>query len=266
MKVVIIGAGKVGYHLAKQLENKVDELTIVNHQENEVTTKLQKEKFNIVIGIENTPKDKDIYILAVKDSVISSVANQLKDIILADSLVVHTSGAIESSVLKAFNNYGVIYPLYSFTLSEPKIDWNKIPIFYISNNATTDKKIYSICFKLNHSFIFKITDEQKLKIHLLAVFANNFTNALAHSIYQLSQSEEIKDLNLMPLMMSFAIQTLQRIQHQSPSVLQTGPAVRKDFVSIEKHLILLNNYPDIKELYQCFTTYIQNIIANEQKH
>jgi len=266
MKIVIIGAGKVGYHLAKQLENKAEELIIVNRRENEVTTKLQKEKLKIVIGIENIPKDKDVYILAVKDSVIPEVSNQLKDIMLADSLIVHTSGAIESIVLKSFKNYGVVYPLYSFTFSEQKIDWNKIPIFYVPNNDTTDKKIYTICSKLNQQLTFKINDDQKLKIHLLAVLANNFTNALAHSIYQLSQPKDIKELNLMPLMMSFAIQTLQRIQNQSPAVLQTGPAVRKDTVSIEKHLNLLNNYPDIKELYQCFTTYIQNTIANEQKY
>jgi hypothetical protein len=42
-----------------------------------------------------------------------------------------------------------------------------------------------------------------------------------------------------------------------PSLAQTGPALRNDTVTIEKHTDLLRQHPQLKNLYLLFTKSIQ---------
>jgi predicted short-subunit dehydrogenase-like oxidoreductase (DUF2520 family) len=52
-------------------------------------------------------------------------------------------------------------------------------------------------------------------------------------------------------------ETAQRLDTMSPAQAQTGPAIRNDTATIEKHLALLNNNPSLKMLYQALTQSIQ---------
>jgi hypothetical protein len=45
-------------------------------------------------------------------------------------------------------------------------------------------------------------------------------------------------------------ETAERIEFMSPAESQTGPALRKDRPTIQKHLELLTDYPQLKEIYQ----------------
>jgi predicted short-subunit dehydrogenase-like oxidoreductase (DUF2520 family) len=48
-----------------------------------------------------------------------------------------------------------------------------------------------------------------------------------------------------------------KYESQSPSKLQTGPAVRGDINTINKHLKALDTQPELKLLYQQITQSIQ---------
>ena len=52
-------------------------------------------------------------------------------------------------------------------------------------------------------------------------------------------------------------ETAQKIQSLSPSEAQTGPAVRNDQKTIEKHIDFLTN-DNLKEIYKILTKSIQN--------
>jgi hypothetical protein len=52
-------------------------------------------------------------------------------------------------------------------------------------------------------------------------------------------------------------ETAQKIQSLSPSEAQTGPAVRNDQKTIEKHIDFLTN-ENLKEIYKILTKSIQN--------
>jgi hypothetical protein len=54
-------------------------------------------------------------------------------------------------------------------------------------------------------------------------------------------------------------ETAERIDFISPSQSQTGPALRNDRTTIEKHLELLKKYPRLKNIYETFT---ESIYAN----
>ena len=52
-------------------------------------------------------------------------------------------------------------------------------------------------------------------------------------------------------------ETAFRVQTLSPSQSQTGPAIRRDDNTIEKHLELLEKHPDLKAIYELMSKSIQ---------
>jgi hypothetical protein len=46
-------------------------------------------------------------------------------------------------------------------------------------------------------------------------------------------------------------ETATRIKDISPAQAQTGPAIRHDDETIQKHLSLLNNHPQLKRFMRC---------------
>jgi predicted short-subunit dehydrogenase-like oxidoreductase (DUF2520 family) len=264
-KIVIIGAGNLGFHLALKLgENELlkNNLFIFNRKENEITQFLKNEKFNVNIGWEQFVQSADIYIITVKDSAIKEISENILGKINSSSIIIHTSGSIESKVLEKFENFGVIYPLYSFSFSEKKINWSNIPIFIIGNNEFSKQTILSLSGYLNPQKVIFISDKQKLHLHLLAVMANNFTNGLSYAMYKLVKANNFYT-EFYSDILNFAQRTIQRAQHNNPAIFQTGPAKRKDEVTIEKHLKLLEHYPEIQKLYKAFTEYIQTSMIDE---
>jgi antitoxin component of RelBE/YafQ-DinJ toxin-antitoxin module len=53
-------------------------------------------------------------------------------------------------------------------------------------------------------------------------------------------------------------ETAQKIKELSPSEAQTGPALRNDTKTIEKHLAILEN-ENYKKIYELLTQSIQNV-------
>lgn len=267
MKLVVIGAGHLGYHLAVQLAQSEKDILVANHQENVVLQALQKEGIPTINNLKEIPSDAEVYVLCVKDDCIAKVVQKLIHKVSETAVVLHTSGAVPSDVLQIFKHYGVLYPLYSFSFSIKTINWKTIPFYYVANDKSAESKILQIAKSLNGEAlqIQKVEDAQKLFIHLLAVFANNFTNALMHSIYELSQSEQSQVSHLYEQMTEFSIRTIQRTKDKNPAWFQTGPAIRKDNQTIKKHIEILKKFPDIQKMYQCFTEYIQHHIKHAEK-
>ncbi len=51
--------------------------------------------------------------------------------------------------------------------------------------------------------------------------------------------------------------TVDKLDLGSPEEMQTGPAIRDDQETIDSHLELLKNYPDLKEIYERVTEKIR---------
>ncbi len=251
MRITIIGSGNLGYHLAKKLNiaNR-NTITIVNPSNNVGLKKLKKNQIKTILGIENIPIDSDVYIICVKDNAIKKVADALykKKI---QKTVLHTSGATASEVLKRFNSYGVLYPLQTFKTNQA-VNWKETPLFLEYSDLKT-KKIITKVAKILSEKITYTTSEHRLLLHLCAVLVNNFTNAIYHSAYQLLGKRKKEFDYLLPIIH----QTLTNIEKFTPDTTQTGPAIRKDKYTIDKHLKVLSQYKEIKKIYLTLTQYIQ---------
>jgi predicted short-subunit dehydrogenase-like oxidoreductase (DUF2520 family) len=96
-------------------------------------------------------------------------------------------------------------------------------------------------------------DEQRLRLHLGAVFVNNFPNYL-YTLTETYLREEGMDFDyLQPLLE----ETVRRLAGHSPSEVMTGPAYRGDATTIELHQSLLAAHPELLEWYKLFTEKIR---------
>jgi len=176
-------------------------------------------------------KKADLYILCVSDDAISKVSNQLN--LNQDSIVVHTSGSTNMNILSKYKNHGVIYPLQTFSKNK-KIQFTNIPIIIEANSKIVLDKLRKICSILSKKVIDSNSIQRTL-IHISAIFTNNFSNYMNILAKEILKSNNIDSSILNPLIN----ETANKLNHLSPLDAQTGPAIRKDQITIQKHLNLL---------------------------
>jgi predicted short-subunit dehydrogenase-like oxidoreductase (DUF2520 family) len=193
--------------------------------------------------------DADLYLFCVSDSAIQLILEQRN---WQDKFLVHTAGSVPLDIFKPFSNkYGVIYPLQTFT-KDRLVNVAQIPLFIeASSQAGVDelKSIMSIVFE---NIMFTSSD-QRQKIHLAGVFANNFANYMFTIATEILQNEFLPIEFLKPLME----ETFQKASDMGSIKAQTGPAIRNNKEIIQKHSELLASHSDWQKIYTFVTESIQ---------
>ena len=101
-----------------------------------------------------------------------------------------------------------------------------------------------------------LDEESRKKLHLAAVVANNFINHLLVLTESWCNQNKL-DFKLLHHLIT---QSIQNLQNQSPSQLQTGPASRNDWTTIHSHIEMLANFPQLKEVYTLFSNQLSEKI------
>lgn len=96
--------------------------------------------------------------------------------------------------------------------------------------------------------------EQRITLHVAAVFACNFTNHLFAIAQQLLEDKALDFELIRPLI----LETAQKVMDHLPADTQTGPAVRGDELTMERHRALLKARPDLLEIYALLSDRIQD--------
>jgi len=250
-KITLIGAGNLATHLGLRLSETGFEIAQVFSRTKRSAKSLAK-KLNckFTTDLKEIDTQSDLYILAVSDGAITEVATKLsRKKTLQKKLIVHTSGATPALVLQPFfKNYGVFYPVQTFS-KKRKIDFSQIPICIDARYAKDRKRLEKIGSEISNR-VFVVNDEQRAVLHVAAVFVNNFSNHLFHIGEQLMEQNGMSFDLLRPLLLETAL----KVQTNSPSEMQTGPAIRKDLATIEKHLQFLGaQHPEFLDVYYLLT-------------
>jgi predicted short-subunit dehydrogenase-like oxidoreductase (DUF2520 family) len=255
MKIVLIGAGNVAFHLGPLLKSKGHQIIQLYSRSKKTGLKLSgKLKCSLVNDPKKLNSEADIYIIALRDEVITSF---VKNIPFIPNLIVHTSGSSGLDVFPArMKNTGVIYPLQTFSKSI-KISPKKIPFLIEAGNRKDLVKIRKLAKSIS-PVVYELSSYDRELIHLSAVFVNNFTNHLFTLAEKLLQLRKIPFDILRPLIM----ETVQKIQSDNPKKTQTGPARRGDSAIIMKHLKMLKDFPQMKVIYK----QISNSIRDEYEY
>ncbi len=254
MKVIIIGAGNVGGHLAKALyEAKVDVLQLFSRDTDNIKVLAKEIGSEPLSDLKQVSKEADVYLLSVSDQVIEEVAKKLSKVIGKEKLVAHTSGATPSTVLKPyFQPYGVFYPLQTFS-KDQEVNFSSIPFCIDANEQEGTFLLEQLAAILSEK-VYLISDEQRAVLHIAAVFINNFTNHLVGIGQHIAEKEGMTFDLLLPLLE----ETVAKLKRLSPEAAQTGPAKRGDEATIERHLKYLEKYPAYREVYEVMTQSIRD--------
>ncbi|MDP2541350.1 hypothetical protein CSC81_00835 [Tenacibaculum discolor] len=245
IKVAIIGGGNVATHLANAF-SKTDEVSLVQvYARNIEQVEHLKEVTSITNSIELLTK-ADVYIIAVSDDAIGDVSRRIEQ---KNGLVVHTSGSVAMQSLQNTGRKGIFYLLQSFS-KDKEVNFNEIP-FCLEAESEEDLQLLETLAKTIGKKIYRINSEQRKRLHVAAVFVNNFTNHMYKIGADICNEHQVPFEVLLPLIQ----ETAQKITELSPDAAQTGPAKRNDQKTIQDHLALLN--AEQQEIYKLITKSIQ---------
>lgn len=247
-RIQIVGAGNVAFHLASglALQKSVRSIRIDARSESRQDIFMTISP-KIEFAVNKKPDHSYPFtIIAVSDDAIANVAGIWAGY---PHLMVHTAGSVPMDVLKeaGINNFGTFYPLQTFSINR-NVNWYKIPIFIDANEEENLGIIRSVATLLSPNII-RISNSQRLDLHIGAVIANNFTNHLLAEAEKWLESKELKFDYLLPLIR----ETVAKLDELSPFDAQTGPAKRNDQKVIDKHMKQLEGNLDLRELYRMLT-------------
>ncbi|MCB9360276.1 MAG: DUF2520 domain-containing protein [Flavobacteriales bacterium] len=255
--ITFIGAGNVASHLAKAFFNEDFEIEQVYSNNIENALALADDVNSIAIdNIINLNSNSDLYILSIKDD---AIENTLQQIIDKNIFIVHTSGSIPISVFEqtGFNNYGIFYPLQTFSKLK-EINLLEVPFCVEANK--NESLLYDLANKLSNSVHF-VNSEQRKKLHLSAVFACNFTNHMYAIAEDLCLKNNVNFNILKPLIR----ETAEKITLNHAKDVQTGPAIRGDEKIIENHINQLDDLINYQEIYRLITqSIVQSSVDGSQ--
>lgn len=257
MRISFIGAGRVAYHLAKALGSQHQIVQICSRTfENAEWISLQVQA-QAISNFENINADIDLMIIAVSDQSIKSVIEQISPF-LKDVCIVHTSGSTHLNVLaKTHDKCGVFYPLQTFSL-EREIDWKNTPLFIEATNKKDLGNLLHLANSLSNK-VYSYDSEQRLSLHLAAVFACNFSNYCYDMAKEIVDAKHVDFSLLYPLIQ----ETANKAVANNPKDMQTGPAMRGDENIIQMHtnMLMQDQRADLKSVYQLLS---QQILERHQ--
>jgi predicted short-subunit dehydrogenase-like oxidoreductase (DUF2520 family) len=259
MRIVFIGSGNIAHFFATRLHKKGHEIVQVYSR-----TRNNGDQLAALTGAAVTDNlselnyTADVYILAIKDDALGDIASRLS---FKDKVVIHCAGAVPLDILAdTATERAVIWSLFSIRKQNLPVNGN-IPLVV----EASGERALNTALQLAHDISERVlqTDfRQRQMLHLNAVLANNFTNHLLHIAELICKENDLPFDVLYPIIR----QTFEQTEHILPSQSQTGPALRHDEDTINKHLQLLAPHQDWQKIYADISRSIQQLSSEKQNH
>lgn len=245
MQVVIIGTGNAATVFGRLMRHKGHSIMQVYGRDILKAEALAEQlKATPTTDLSTLSKNADVYLIAVADKAVPEITAQLD---VNDHLVLHTTASLSKNILKEVSKrYGVLYPLQSLR-KQMSLD-TPVPLLIDGNTAEVTLEIERFAGTISDTVV-QADDETRVKLHVAAVFSCNFANYMYLQSAAFCKKEGLDFSLLQPLIE----ETATRLREFSPAEVFTGPAVRGDMGTINKHLSLLEAYPELYEMYNSLT-------------
>lgn len=189
-----------------------------------------------------------LVLLALPDDALPPVAAALAPAAQPEQVFIHLSGSAPLAALQALGDrIGVMYPLYQFTPGGGELDFAQIPLF-TEGSPAAEVQVAALARRLSRR-VFQMDSAARLRLHLGAVFACNFSNLLFRIAGRYAP-EGIRSYE--PLIRNY----MERMFELGPEHTQTGPAIRGDRNTLQRHLELLADEPELQALYRLMSELI----------
>ena len=251
-KVAIIGAGNVGWHLARALEDAGHYVTDIYSRRKAKGLELANRLYDtrVTNSLNLKESQAEIFLLSVSDDKLEEVAAKVK--IPPYAIIAHTSGTQSLKVLSAYHdNAGIFYPLQTFTKGV-SVDLKEVPICIEALNQPSEKVLQSLGESISDEVYNVLSDDRKV-LHVAAVFACNFSNHMYTIAQDILEKHDIDFGLLHPLI----VETVNKALSVGPVESQTGPAQRNDHETLKKHLKFLRYDSDYRKIYRLLSDHLK---------
>jgi predicted short-subunit dehydrogenase-like oxidoreductase (DUF2520 family) len=240
--IAFAGAGKVASALMAELHSKGHSIIHVVSPHRETGEKTALEYGATWSDKPLFADNTDIVIVAVPDHILGEVLASVK--CSSKTVVAHTAGSFGLEIFPSgIVRRGVFYPLQTFTHGRI-VSFPEIPLFTEAEDSYSESLLLSLGESLGCR-VYRSDLPHRQLLHVAAVFVSNFTNYMLTSGKEISGKAGFSFDILQPLI----IETVNKALQNGPDNSQTGPAVRYDLNTIEKHRELLSFSPELRKIY-----------------
>ena len=248
--VTLIGSGNVATWMAQRLQGSLRfPVTQVYSRKLENAQRLAElSGAKAIDDLKALNPDNKIFIFALADNAYETVLPQLPFRLPA---AFTTSGTVSCQCLAPYaEHFGVIYPLQTFSKTQEMSDL-EVPLC-LESDFVGDRKelLWKLAQELSPT-CYEVSEAQRARMHVAAVFACNFSNAMYGIAYDLLKKDDLPFEILLPLLR----QTVRKVGEMPPAEAQTGPAVRRDFNVMQKQMESLED-ERLREIYRLMSEVI----------
>ncbi len=253
--ITVIGTGRLGRSLVTNLHNKGYDVHSLFNRSPESCETLAGETDTEIHGTFPETKDElgDLVFITVPDDQIPVVARQMADRFpdLKGSAWVHTSGATTADALQPLADSGgavaAFHPVQTFNGQNREKAFHQCFIT-LQGDEVLCKKLKQIVRVLGARPLV-VDSRQKTAIHLAAVLVCNYYATLFSGSRKVLRENNV-EVRSRDLFGPLVQQTVEALLERPPQEVLTGPIVRGDVGSVEKHLKLLKDIPEWDHLYR----------------
>ena len=278
-KVGVVGAGNVGCALALCLANHGYLIELISRDPqrtiNRFSMALAANGFNqpANLNIRDHPSsfgDIDILLLCVPDSAIEATCQSLSEKLCGNEIVVHCSGALDSSILVSAKQRGCstasahplnTFPNLSASLTTLRNGHNSY--LYCEGDEAALSMIQTVFTQVGFN-TKTIQAENKVLYHAACVFASNYLTVLMDMSLQTAQAANIDHKEFLQASQPIVKATLTHLEHYSTAAALSGPLARGDMQTVEQHIKSLSDEaPELSKAYQVFADYAVTMLKRK---
>ncbi|MBW2038732.1 MAG: DUF2520 domain-containing protein [Deltaproteobacteria bacterium] len=257
-RIAIVGAGVVGTALAYLLKEKGYSIVGIASRRQESAQRaasLLESGVRATTTPEEIVPDADMVFITTSDSAIQEVCEGIasKEGFRPEQIVVHTSGALPSTILRRAKERGAliasVHPLQSFADVEEAVKIIPSSIFCLEGDREAIPPLMELVKTLGGRPL-SIDTRHKPLYHAAAVVASNFLVTLAYLSYKFFEAIGISQDDASHALLPLIKGTVNNIEKLGPVKALTGPIARGDTNVVRGHLEALKGLdPKFIDIY-----------------
>lgn len=250
----IIGVGKVGETLARLLYRQGYSIGAIHNRTYSKAQNLAKQIESVAVNdMLDVVKQCDLIILSVSDDVILSIAQDLAHTHWQAKGIIHVSGAASMDVLQSLRDVnamvGSLHPAFPFSSVESSMRGLVGATFAIESSHEVLRQWLLDAIQVFDGQAIEIPAGKKAQYHAALTIASNYMvtlYAVADGLLSEFSNDAMANHHALDTLMSATMRNL--VEQGIPDAL-TGPLVRADMGTLQKHLNTISNNPLLYETY-----------------
>jgi len=268
--LAIIGAGRVGRALGRRLRELGWRIgAVVTRSEGSARRAVRfMGAGTACAGMTRQVLASQVLLITTPDDHIAAVAQQLAQIgeeELRGKVVLHTSGAMDSSVLYSLRERGAsvgsMHPLQSFSgVAVPSLEGR---VFTVEGDTQAVRVARRIAHALGASPV-RIAGSKKLLYHAAAAMAAGHVLAVEEAATQLLVALGMKRSESVRALLPLTRQVLENFERLGPRAAWTGPLSRRDYKVVRAHLDALQDSPkEFAHAYEALSRLSARVLSQD---